>query len=154
MYLLTEPDGYTVDVVRVDPTDAHVPDPLFWKDRDHSVFLVEDAMGNRNVLRLNTVRRAVMEWVKHDFRDRDDAQLMTDARILSALHHPDTPLGIRFTDQLAEVQPTVIYRGEFYTREANGSLTPWGERDPQAPTRRQWVESLRVAEAYIKAVRS
>ncbi|MFC7494525.1 MULTISPECIES: hypothetical protein [unclassified Nocardioides] len=153
MRLLHEPDGYTVDIVRVDPTDAHVPDPWFWKDRDHSVFLVEDAMGDRNVLRLRSVRRSIMEWVKHDFPDRDDAELMTDVHILSALDHPDTPLGVRFTNNDVDWPPGVVYRGEFYTREANGSLTAWGERDPNTPTRAQWAASVRVAEAYLKAVR-
>lgn len=150
-YLLSEPVGYTLDIVRVDPTDAHVPDPMFWKDRDHSVFLVEDAMGDRNVLRLSSVRLSVAAWMKHDCRDLGRLQLMTDVHIVSALDHPDTPLGIRFTNDHAEVEPCVIYRGDYYTRLPSGTLLPWGERDRYTPTRAEWAKSHRLAEAWLKA---
>ncbi len=158
--LIPVPEGVRAFVVRGDPADCIIRDPD--GSLDWSLWLVEAAMEDRLILSLRSVQRNIRDYNGWAVSTRF-TQEMIEVHILSALHHPDSPLGLGYRlKQIpahVDMDPrsmTVIWHGEFYTRDRRGVLSPLAgcDRALDWPTPEEWSRNRLAALAWAERKRS
>lgn len=114
------PDGRTT-IIRVDPVEGDIPDLLDPPNQDRAVWMVGEALGDSASKPVRTVWRRIRGWKMMD----------ANLAILWALCHPETPFGLAYKGNCMpslwhDGLQIVIFRGQYYTRNAWGVLTPEG----------------------------
>lgn len=148
--IIPAPEGYRPFVVRVDPRNHGIGDEGDWQTPDWSMWLVEEALEDRAIRALTTVRRSITQWTRSELRPLGYAksawELMADVHIRFALTHPRSPFGLAYRHQSQPREAMVIHRGDYFARDARGVLTPLPvERESSWPTPDQWCEAIQSA---------
>jgi len=160
--LIPVPENTRAFIVRVDPATDHLRDQIDWPDLDWSLWLVEAAMEDRLVLSLRSVHRLIREWHSYILPQKFELE-MAEVHIMSALRHPGSPLGLGYRLKRipahVDLDPramTVIWHGDFYTRDRRGVLAPLPDvgRAADWPTPEEWSRNRRAALAWAEKKRS
>jgi hypothetical protein len=137
-------------VVLIDP---EVPEPYDLDrptDVDHAFWALWAAMRDRSVRRMIAVRRDMRGLLGSGTNDRVDAA-QAELALMWALLHPQTAWGIGYRDRSGilwnakgpEFNMSVLYRGEWFTRDRRGALTPVGVRVDWWPEVEDFADVIR-----------
>ena len=153
---ITVPDGFRGYMLRVDPSDHGIVDEFDITEPDLAMWRVEHAMEDHHVRNIVTVRRSVCRWTRVDLEPlgypKSAWEVIADAYIRSALVHPRSPFAIGYRRKGTKHDMTVIFRGEWFSRDRRGVLTliPGADRDPDWPTPERWGLIDRLAHEWLR----
>ncbi len=109
-------------IIRVNPLDVFIPDPLDPFNYDEYLWLVAEALDDH--------ARRSLKYVHNRIRNVDGDKTHADLAIILALWHRQTPFAIGYEaldlSPLHGYQMLVVFRGRLYTRTRRGALTPTG----------------------------
>jgi hypothetical protein len=139
--LFPEPLGSLWYLVRVNPKDRGIPDPITQEPIFEALHDLEFCIGDDQVRLLSKVVDNLMSLQDGHLTD-DQQRLMAEATIDQVLRHPDTPYGLGLRPKHKSVRRygdmTVIYRQRVYTRDKDGVLTRLPGSHGFWPARDQW----------------